>query len=138
TGAGWRPPGCNGGSSSRSAGTPRQRRRRDGRPARRRTKPGVGGHSHRRGATRCVCWDAALTEERGDQNADSAVDPPKGTSAYYSLGPDSDRNWGLELITVDHGEELDATYLGASPSEDKAKAAAEAHERRLTDPRRTP
>ena len=92
----------------------------------------------RHDAERCLVWESALTDEAGDQNADSAVDPPKGTSAYYSLGPDSDRNWGLELITVDHGDEVDATYLGAFPSEDKAKAAAEAHERRLTDPRRTP
>lgn len=82
------------------------------------------------GGDRPLQWEAAATDEPGDQNADSSrrIDP-RATSAYYSLGPAHSGQWSVELIQILHGEEIACTALGTHPSEQAAKTRAEQWER---------
>lgn len=79
-------------------------------------------------ARRPLVWESAGTEEPGDQHATSRHIPALCTSAFWSLGPDSGDTWGVELIGIDNGTELDGVgvHLGHFPTEADAKAAAQA------------
>lgn len=76
-----------------------------------------------------LTWEDAGTGEPGDQNSwDSAV-----PHAVWSLGPNDDGRWGVELIVRDEdGDEVtgDGVHLGSFPTEQAAKDAAETHETR--------
>lgn len=81
---------------------------------------------------RMLRWESAGTDEPGDQNADSIRRAAQGcTSAYYSLGPHLAGKWAVEIIQIRHGEEMESAGEGLGqdfPSEDAAKAAAQAYE----------
>lgn len=74
-----------------------------------------------------LTWEAADSDEPGDQNADSEL----VDHGYWSLGPARD-GWGVELIEQD--EELEEIFGGAGihlgyfTFEDEAKTAANEYE----------
>jgi hypothetical protein len=73
-----------------------------------------------------LVWESALTDEPGDQNADSNL----GDHAYWSLSPNSGQRWSVELITRtdELTETSDGFHLGEFASERKAKHAAQTRE----------
>jgi hypothetical protein len=78
-----------------------------------------------------LVWESAGTDEPGDQAADSRIVDPGCTSMYYLLGPEGARRWGVELIGVNHAEEVpgSVTDLGNQhPTEADAKNVAHAYE----------
>lgn len=81
-----------------------------------------------------LVWESAGTDEPGDQNADSSIVPDGCTSSYYSLGPEAEGRWSLELIAVSNGDEISGAGVefGSFASEVDAKAAAERHEESQT------
>ena len=68
-----------------------------------------------------LAGEDAGTGEPGDQNAESDSTPP-GPTTYYSLGPEFDERWGVELIAVRDGEEVFAEHPGQHDSATAAKA----------------
>jgi hypothetical protein len=75
-----------------------------------------------------LTWESALHDGApGGQNAASALQQPECTSTHWSLGQQANGTWGIELIGVNHGEEVPTAgfHLGHYPTEQGAKNAAE-------------
>jgi hypothetical protein len=73
-------------------------------------------------------WESAGTDDPGDQNAESQLGP----HAYWSIGPTFDSAWSVELIQRDDDlQEIGGLTLQRQPTEQDAKAAAQAAERLL-------
>jgi hypothetical protein len=72
-----------------------------------------------------LTWHDAGTDEPGDQNADSTL----VAHGYWSLGPEVDGRWVVELIEQNEDlEEVGGAHLGYFDTEGAAKDAAQAYE----------